>query len=88
MAQNHGTLSELAENIARNSKLLDEYISSNGLPQPGFGKDAPIGYEWLKSRDMAQARVKLANDARKLYQLMIGHAEGLKMNIVMVRYFA
>jgi hypothetical protein len=84
MPPNHSALSELADSIAQNAKLLDEHITSNNLPQPGFGCDAPIGFEWLKQPDVAQARAKLANDARKLYLLMIGHEDSFKMNTVMV----
>ena len=85
MAQNNTTLLELSESISRNSKLLDEYISSNGLPQPGFDRNAPIGFEWLKDAEVAQARAKLVNDTRKLYFLMMGHEESFRVNTITVR---
>ena len=84
MPPNNNTLLELAESIAQNAKLLDEHITSNNLPQPGFGSEAPIGYEWLKQKDIAQARGKLVNDARKLYHLAMGHEDSFKLNTVMV----
>jgi hypothetical protein len=79
-------LEQLVQQISQNAALLNSFIASNGLPHLGFGENAPIGFEYLASDpNAAQARAKLANDARKLYLMTCGHVESFPMNFMNVR---
>jgi hypothetical protein len=74
-------LSQIAADISANAAKLDNYLKTNNLPQPGFGVDAPLGQEHiLKDPEAAQARAELTNAGRKLYLLMLGHAEAMQVD--------
>jgi hypothetical protein len=80
-------LERLAQQISENASVLNKFLVSKGLPQLSFDEDAPTGFHHLASDPkVAEARAKLANDARKVYLLTCGdQAESFRRNSMNVR---
>lgn len=73
------TIKDLALMISKNTAIVEQYLSSNNLPYPSFGVDAPNGS--LVPRDAADieaARLAVIEATSKLRNLMLGPREFLQ----------
>lgn len=60
----------LATAIAANTKKVDDYLTSKGLPPPSFDVDTPVKYDFPP--DIAVAQLKVLEDTEDLQTLMLG----------------
>ena len=73
------TIKDLALSIAKNTAIVEQYLSSNRLPSPSFGIDAPSGSLIPReSADIEAARVAVVEATLKLRNLMLGPREYLQ----------
>lgn len=67
---------ELAEAILASTKVLNECLNAEGLPQPSFAADGPTYVVPKTARKEAQdARIDVAETAFKLFNLVTGPSE-------------
>jgi hypothetical protein len=72
-------LEDLSLQISINAKVLSEYLSSTGYPQPSFDRDGPpIVLPPAASESAIAARQHLKEAARKVFQLASGPNEYLE----------
>ncbi|KAF2672645.1 S-adenosyl-L-methionine-dependent methyltransferase [Microthyrium microscopicum] len=82
MSTHLSQLAQLAAEISKSAKQLDEYLTTNNLPQPSFEIDAPVNYDYIVDPEARQAQLSLANAGRKLFLLMQSPTESFKFNVM------
>jgi hypothetical protein len=63
-------ISELAALIQKNTAILDDYLSANGLPTPSFDESSPPLLPLPE--DMANVRDAVIEAADELHSLLMG----------------
>ena len=63
-------IAELAAQISSNSQKIDDYLSSNKLPQPSFDEDGPVKLNL--SGEVELARSAVLNATAELQALLQG----------------
>lgn len=76
-------LLKLSEVIARNTRLLNGYLTANKLPQPSFAVDAPgdgiiIAKDEPKRMELERARKQLVSATKELHDLSVGPRESVR----------
>ena len=73
------TIKDLALDVAKNTAIVEQYLSRNNLPPPTFGIDAPSGSLIPRDAvDIEAARVAVIEATLKLRNLMLGPREYLQ----------
>ncbi|KAK0646723.1 O-methyltransferase-domain-containing protein [Cercophora newfieldiana] len=75
MASSNPPLSRLAEEIARNSKILLDHLDRSGLPQPSFERDGPLRTPFENDDTASAARTALIEATKELHVLALGPEE-------------
>ncbi|KAK4448942.1 S-adenosyl-L-methionine-dependent methyltransferase [Podospora aff. communis PSN243] len=75
MTSNDPLLSRLAEQISRNTKVLVDHLSRNGLPQPSFDPDGPLRTRFENDEAASTARSALIEATKELHVLALGPEE-------------
>ncbi|RFU32348.1 hypothetical protein B7463_g3998, partial [Scytalidium lignicola] len=79
MSNSPASLTQLAKSILANAQIIEDFLSSNNLPQPSFDvkgpKDFPVGTEHA---EIHVARHALIDATRELRNLIIGPVDTLK----------
>lgn len=60
MSSSQSRIAELSEAIATHSRLVDEYLSNNNLPQPSFDADGPSNFDLPPEIEGSRAQVLAA----------------------------
>lgn len=71
---------QLAQKIAKETEKLDNYLSDNGLPNPGFDVDAPEDFPALPE-DMQRSRQEIVHATKELHYLVQGPKETVRWGI-------
>ena len=72
------SFTEFASSISENAKIIEEFLTSNGIPRPSFTPNGPIGFPVPADvTHIHQARESLLDAARRLYYLALGPVESL-----------
>jgi hypothetical protein len=66
------SLTELAADVAKHAKILQDYIDANNLPQPAFDKDAPLDFPVPNGIPEQDSRIALLEAAKALHDLAVG----------------
>ncbi|KAK4152648.1 O-methyltransferase-domain-containing protein [Chaetomidium leptoderma] len=72
-------LSQLAEEISRNTLSIVEYLESNSLPQPSFDSDGPSHLIPRPDEKLAAARHALIEATKALHALAVGPVETTRL---------
>lgn len=64
------SIQELSNIIATNSRLVDEYLTKNGISHPSFDYDAPITLNFPKNTE--NARTEVLEATLELHELLLG----------------
>lgn len=75
MASSH--LEHLAQEISTATAVLQHFLSSNGLPEPSFTKDAPLAFP-SGPEEIQTARRTLREVSKELYDLVTGPSEHIR----------
>jgi hypothetical protein len=76
------SLVELAEEITKNAKVLDAYITEKGLPKPTFASDGPLSFPVPQDdHEMQAARLALIGASRSLLELTLGPLQRLNLEV-------
>ncbi|KAI9729392.1 MAG: hypothetical protein M1834_006916 [Cirrosporium novae-zelandiae] len=70
-------LIDLAEQISASARTISDFLSSKGLPQPSFDKDAPAYFPSTAEVEVLEARRILRETSKKMFDLITGPAESL-----------
>ncbi|KAF3153509.1 hypothetical protein TWF225_001752 [Orbilia oligospora] len=73
-------ISEVAAEIAKNAKILEDYIMSQGLPYPSFAADGPSAFplpppSTPENEKLHGARYQLLSTSKLMYDLIAGPSE-------------
>lgn len=69
-------ISDLAQRIATNTAKIDDYLISQGLPQPSFELDAPLKSIIPENEvELKKARQEVLDDTLELRSLLQGPRE-------------
>ncbi|KAF4547897.1 O-methyltransferase domain-containing protein 6 [Elsinoe fawcettii] len=63
------TLQNYSDNIASSVQIVEKYLKDNNLPQPSYDVTSPKDFPVDAPLEVQQARVKIIEQARELYQL-------------------
>ncbi|CCX11100.1 O-methyltransferase-domain-containing protein [Pyronema domesticum] len=66
------SLTQLAADVAKHAKILQDYIDANNLPQPAFDKDAPLDFPVPNGIPEQDSRIALLEAAKALHDLAVG----------------
>ncbi|EAQ88901.1 hypothetical protein CHGG_05521 [Chaetomium globosum CBS 148.51] len=72
-------LSELAEEISRNTSIIVERLKSGGLPQPSFDADGPSHPIPEADEELSAARHALIEASKALHTLAVGPSETTRL---------
>jgi hypothetical protein len=76
-------IAELAIAIAENTKILDDYLQSHGLPSPTFAVDGPMALPIPESEEaIIQAKFRVIADTEELNKLVKGPMDVLMSTAV------
>lgn len=71
-------ISLLAQRIAANTAIVDDYLNGHNLPQPSFAIDAPLNSVIPESEfEITKARQEVISDTLELRRLLLGPREYL-----------
>jgi len=70
-------LEHLAQQISSTTNILNKFLSSKGLPEPSFAKDAPLNFP-PAPEEIQIARRNLREASKELYDLVTGPSEHLR----------
>ncbi|KAI0153303.1 hypothetical protein GGR57DRAFT_468242 [Xylariaceae sp. FL1272] len=71
-------ITELAERIAQNTAIVNEFLDNNGLSQPTFDADGPSTSQIPSTEPIVSgARQMAISDCQELRQLLLGPTEHL-----------
>lgn len=87
MASPETRIVELANRIAANTAVLNDYLTAHGLPTPSFDLNGPKDTLVPKEEtDIEAARVAIIDDAQELRRLVLGPREYLMSYTVSLAY--
>ena len=73
------SIRELGNNIARNSILVEEWLSSQNIRAASFEQDAEQEFpSTVGAKEVEAARLAIVNDTRTIHDLLIGPGEVLR----------
>ncbi|KAK6516241.1 hypothetical protein TWF506_006150 [Arthrobotrys conoides] len=80
-------ISEVAAEISRNAKILEDYIMSQGLPYPSFAVDGPPAFPLPPAltpeiEKLHSARYQLLSTSKLMYDLIAGPTELNQWNVL------
>ncbi len=78
-AHTSSLISQLADEISRNTAILDQHLKSNNLPQPSFSADGPSHPIPDADEKLATARHALIEATKALHALAVGPAETVRL---------
>lgn len=78
MTTNAPLLSQLADEISANTKIIVDYLKANNLPQPSFDADGPLNPISDVDETVSAARTALINATNTLHTLTVGPDETTK----------
>lgn len=70
----------LAKKISAETEKLEKYMKENGIPDPGFGVDAPGDFPKLPE-DMQKSRQEIVYATRELGDLVRGPRESVRWTV-------
>lgn len=79
MATTTPILTQLAEDISRNTSVIVEHLKSNNLPQPSFDVDGPSHPIPNTDERLSEARHALIEASKALHALAVGPAETTRL---------
>lgn len=79
-------LSQLAAEISRNAKILEDYIEAEGLVQPTFEPFPPQPTWKIKNRDVEAARDALGQAGQDLLDLTLGPEDVILRRCVVTKW--
>lgn len=73
------SIKELTERIARNSALVEEWLSGNNLKAPSFDQDAEEEFpSTAGNTEIEAARLAVLEDTNTLHDMLLGPGEVLR----------
>lgn len=84
----YSNLSDLSQQISENTAIIQNFLSSNNLPQPSLSADAPLDFP-VPSTNVAiqEARRKAMDAAKTLYDTLWSPEERSLHQFTTVRFF-
>jgi hypothetical protein len=70
MSSHQSRIAELSEAIATHSRMVDDYLSKNSLPQPSFDADGPVDFNLPP--EIEESRAKVLAATQELNDLLQG----------------
>jgi hypothetical protein len=81
-SETNPSLVGLAEEITKNAKVLDAYITEKGLPKPTFASEGPLVFPVPQDdHEMQAARLSLIGASRSLLELTLGPLQRLNLEV-------